>query len=434
MRVRHEVQDGLYGTITFDSLEKQLIDSAPFQRLRHIHQLAMCYQVYPGATHKRFEHSLGVMEVASRIYDTIFDARNIQEDVRERIAEELEPQQFQYWRRVVRLAALLHDIGHLPFSHAAEKELLPSGWNHERITADMLRESEIAAILRDASPPVRPEDVVDAAWDIRKRVQTETCNLSPWKTLLNEILTSNTFGADRIDYLLRDSWHAGVGYGRFDTDRLVSGLRVIINPDNDEIAIGLHISGIHAAEALLLARYFMYTQVYLHDVRRVYDAHLKEFLQQWLPSGAFTGQWQDMLRVTDNNVLVALHEAALDNNNPLHILAARLMNRQHFRTVYNLVGAHKMRRPTILEKVLEYAQQEFGRENIFKDYYSAKSEPNDFLVLTMDGSTENARQISGIIDNVPVMEVGLVFVEPSLEAKTKRAIDANLKRLLQEPE
>ncbi len=179
MRVHHEVQDGLYGRIQFDSLEKRLIDSAPFQRLRHIHQLAMCYQVYPGATHKRFEHSLGVMEVASRIYDTIFDPRSIRENVRERIVEELEPQQIQYWKRVVRLAALLHDIGHLPFSHAAEKELLPSGWNHERITVDMIRHSEIADILRDASPPVRPEDVIDAAWDISKRITVESVNLSP---------------------------------------------------------------------------------------------------------------------------------------------------------------------------------------------------------------------------------------------------------------
>ncbi len=430
MRVQHEVQDGLYGRIQFDSLERRLIDSAPFQRLRHIHQLAMCYQVYPGATHKRFEHSLGVMEVASRIFDTIFDPRNVRDNIRERIAEELEPQQIQYWKRVVRLAALLHDIGHLPFSHAAEKELLPSGWNHERITVEMLRHSEIADILREASPPVRPEDVIDAAWDISKRVNVEAVTLSPWKTLLNEILTSNTFGADRIDYLLRDSWHAGVPYGRFDTNSLISGLRVIIDPDDQEIAIGLDIGGIHAAEALLLARYFMYTQVYLHDVRRAYDAHLKAFLQGWLDEGKFSGEWRDMLRVTDNDVLVALHRAALDETDPFHAPAALLMNRKHFRTVYSQVAAHKLRCPTVLDDVLTYAQEHFGSENVLKDHYLAKSEPNEFFVLTTSNSIENARQISGIIDNVPVMEVGFIFVEPSLEEQAKRQIDAHLKTLL----
>jgi hypothetical protein len=89
-KVQHEVRDGLYGFIEFDNLEKELIDSAPFQRLRSIHQLAMCYQVYPGATHKRFEHSLGVMDVARRIFDSVFRQR-LPDAVDERIAEELKP-------------------------------------------------------------------------------------------------------------------------------------------------------------------------------------------------------------------------------------------------------------------------------------------------------------------------------------------------------
>ena len=111
--------------------------------------------------------------------------------------------------------------------------------------------------------------------------------LSPWKTLLNEIITGNTFGADRIDYLLRDSFHAGVAYGRFDHERLIAGLRATIDPTNDEITIGLDIGAIHAAEALLVARYFMYTQVYFHDVRRAYDLQLKDFLKGMLEGGRF---------------------------------------------------------------------------------------------------------------------------------------------------
>ncbi len=221
-----------------------------------------------------------------------------------------------------------------------------------------------------------------------------------------------------------------MSYGRFDTNSLIAGLRVIIDPDEQEIAIGLDISGIHAAEALLLARYFMYTQVYLHDVRRAYDTHLKAFLQRWLEKGKFSGQWQDMLRVTDNNVLAALHQAALDQNDPFYGPAALLMNRRHFRTVYSQVTAHKLRCPTVLEDMMAYAQDQFGPDNVLKDHYLAKSEPNDFFVLTTNGSIEKARQISGIIANVPVMEVGLIFVEPSLEEKAKRQIDTHLKTLL----
>src|SRR6516225_3422067 len=171
-KVWHEVRDGIHGFVRFNNLEKELIDSAPFQRLRCIHQLAMCYQVYPGATHRRFEHSLGVMEMATRIFDNIFGGR-LADDVHHRVAHELVDEQRGYWRRVVRVAGLLHDLGHLPFSHAAEEALLPEGWNHERLTAAIIRESEIADILRKCRPIIEPEDVVDLSWDVQKRAKTE---------------------------------------------------------------------------------------------------------------------------------------------------------------------------------------------------------------------------------------------------------------------
>ena len=160
LKLEHEVRDGIHGFILFDRLEKALIDSKPMQRLRCINQLAMSYQVYPGATHKRFEHSLGVMELATRIFDQLFRKR-ISDEIQKRIGLELDDAHRAYWRHVVRLAALLHDIGHLPFSHAAENDLLPEGWNHERITAEMIRHSEIVGILCDE--PIKPEDVVDIA-------------------------------------------------------------------------------------------------------------------------------------------------------------------------------------------------------------------------------------------------------------------------------
>jgi uncharacterized protein len=425
-KTRHEVRDGLHGFIEFDSLEKRLIDSEPFQRLRSIHQLAMCYQVYPGATHKRFEHSLGVMDVATRIFETVLE-RRVRDEVRDRIAEELENEQLKYWKRVVRLAALLHDIGHLPFSHAAESALLPSGWDHERITADIILHSEIASILQEARPPIEPNDVVDVAWDIEKRVKHDPeLALSPWKTLLNEILTGNTFGADRIDYLLRDSWHAGVAYGRFDPDRLIGGLRVVIDPDNDEVALGLDIGSIHAAEALLLARYFMYTQVYFHDVRRVYDLHLKDFLHAWLPGGKFPSDWRSLVRVTDNEVLSALWKAAGEPSHDLHDLACRVVKRQHYRTVYELVSLHKRRYPTVFQEALDVVRAECGAGHVRFDSYGPKSETNDFLVLTEDGTIGSSLQESGVIANIPPFEIGLVFASPEMAEKATRRVKSFL--------
>ena len=326
MKLKHEVRDGIHGFILFDRLEKALIDSRPMQRLRCIHQLAMSYQVYPGATHKRFEHSLGVMELATRIFDQLFRGR-LPDKIQDLIGKELD--ELDYWRGVVRIAALLHDIGHLPFSHAAEQDLLPEGWSHERLTAEMIRQSEIADILRDARPQVEPEDVVDVAWEERERIKVEKVELSPWKSLLNGIISGRTFGADRIDYLLRDSWHTGVAYGRFDPDRLISGLTVVIDPADNEVAIGLDIGAIHAAEALLLARYFMYTQVYLHDVRRAYDLHLKEFLAAWLKDGKFSSDWRELMKITDHEVLAHMRAVAVDPANNLFPLANRVLSRQH---------------------------------------------------------------------------------------------------------
>ena len=129
----HEVRDAVHIFVGFDEDERRIIDSPAFQRLRHIHQLALTYEVYPGASHKRFEHSLGVMHLAGRIYDVITRPDKISDSVRGAMPD---PSQndYGYWRTVVRMAALCHDMGHLPFSHAAEEELLPDGIEHERIT------------------------------------------------------------------------------------------------------------------------------------------------------------------------------------------------------------------------------------------------------------------------------------------------------------
>lgn len=121
----HEIRDPIHVFIRLSTHERRILDSRPFQRLRHVHQLALTYLVYPGATHKRFEHSLGVMELAGRVYDVITRGENLSEEVREFLPEVADEHQRQYWQRAIRMAALCHDLGHLPFSHAAEKELLP---------------------------------------------------------------------------------------------------------------------------------------------------------------------------------------------------------------------------------------------------------------------------------------------------------------------
>ena len=130
----HEIRDPIHVFIKLDSQERQVLDSQPVQRLRHINQLALTYLLYPGATHKRFEHSLGVMELASRIFDVVTHPEHLSDNIRDLFPQINDLDKCKYWRRVLRMAALCHDIGHLPCSHASEDELLPTVWTHEKIT------------------------------------------------------------------------------------------------------------------------------------------------------------------------------------------------------------------------------------------------------------------------------------------------------------
>src|ERR1017187_8145980 len=154
-----EIRDPIHVFVHFGPDEASIIASRPFQRLRYIHQLALTYLVYPGATHRRFEHSLGVMEVASRIYDVVTNPQNIyHKSVRDIVPRaQGDGRDPRLWGQVVRCAALCHDLGHLPFSHAAERELLPEGWDHERLSHELIMCEEFSQLWKDLK--IQAEDV-----------------------------------------------------------------------------------------------------------------------------------------------------------------------------------------------------------------------------------------------------------------------------------
>jgi len=219
-----EIRDPIHVFVrVFRDERDTLIDSIPFQRLRDIHQLAMTYLVYPGASHRRFEHSLGVMELATSCFDRIVAKGapdNVVDD--EGITEELN-RRGDYWRSVVRAAALCHDMGHTPFSHAAE-ELLPDGKDHETITGELILSNELQPAFERLQ--LDPEAVARVALGHKQHGRP----LKPIESVLTEIITGDAFGADRMDYLLRDSHHTGVAYGRFDHNRLIDTLCLVRSP------------------------------------------------------------------------------------------------------------------------------------------------------------------------------------------------------------
>lgn len=425
MKHSHEVRDPVHTFIQLDTTERQVLDSKPVQRLRHVHQLAMTHLVYPGATHKRFEHSLGVMELATRIFDVVTRPESVHEAVREIVPV---GDSLRYWRRVLRMAALCHDIGHLPFSHAAEDELLPEGWDHERLTIELIRSAEMEELWRSLVPPLRAQDVVKLAVGQAK----SGTKLTDWEAVLSEMIVGDAFGADRIDYLLRDSLHAGVAYGRFDHHRLIDTLRILPKEyeGSREPALGVEAGGLQSAEALLLARYFMYSQVYFHPIRRIYDGHLKDFLRAWLSEGVFPVHPEAHLSMTDHEVYASLLATARDPAHAGHEPARRIVEREHFREVYRRTGSdikRSRRAPGLIAQALEVR---FGAEAVSYDSYPGKGGAGDFPVLMPDGRITSAYGQSEVLETIPAVAVDFIFAEPGVQDDARRWIEENRDKII----
>jgi HD superfamily phosphohydrolase len=429
----HEIRDPVHNFIRLEAPERAILDSRPFQRLRHVHQLAMAYLLYPGATHRRFEHSLGVMELAGRVFDVVTHPNNLADDVARDLVREYQ-NDLPYWRRVVRLAALCHDVGHLPFSHAAERELLPEGWDHERITDEIVRSDEMTALWKGVK--VDRDDVAKLALGPKKfgprkhRIETFT----PWEAVLAEIIVGDAFGVDRIDYLLRDSYHAGVAYGRFDHFRLIDTLRILPKRGTDEPALGIESGGIHSAEALLLARYFMYTQVYFRHTRRVYDFHLTEFLKSWLPGGKFGTGVEEHLRMTDNEVLAGLRLAADDPSRLGHAHARRIVRREHYRLLYQRNPDDQKVNTKAAQAVYDNAATRFGADSVHLFTYRETSRPIEFPVLMPDGRTASGLEVSGVLESIPVVSADYVFVDPQRRVEAQKWLADDRAKVIAVPE
>ena len=415
-KITHEIRDPIHVFIRLDSDERKVLDSPPFQRLRHIHQLALTYLVYPGATHKRFEHSLGVMELASRIFDVVTDPENIYQQfpsVRDIIPIH---RQFNHlrWKRTLRLAALCHDLGHLPFSHASEA-LLPQGWDHERMTMEIILSEQMADIWKDIG--VQPKDVAKLAIGPKKSKDYMDIELNEWESILSEIITGDVFGADRMDYLLRDSYHAGVAYGKFDHYRLIDTMRILPKEGADgsqEPVLGVEEGGLESAEALLLARYFMFSQIYFHPVRLIYDEHLSDFLKLWLGEGMFSTEYEGHLKNTDNEVISGMISIAGDKSHPAHAHAERIVRRRHFKSIYRPAAEdQKFLEPG--RKIYEAASEKFGEKNVKHIQRTQVRRKNFFPVLIQGARISEAASEKETFSNIPLASCENVFISPEMK-------------------
>ncbi|WP_292490802.1 MULTISPECIES: HD domain-containing protein [unclassified Methanoculleus] len=402
----HEIRDPIYAFIHMNSSEREVLNSAPVQRLRHIHQLALTSLVYPGATHRRFEHSLGVMELATRIYNAVLESGET-----EILGIDRGEYDGMYYRRVLRMAALIHDIGHAPFSHASE-DLFPGDCNHEAMTLRLIESDEMEKIW--VKLKIQSEDVAKLALG-RNHPKKKT--FSNTEAILSEIITGDAFGADRMDYLLRDSHHTGVAYGRFDHYRLIETLRILpktYEGGSKEPALGVESGGLQSAEALLLARYFMFSQLYFHPVRRIYDIHLKEYLQAWLLGGRFPGDVTGLLNLTDNEVMAGIWRASRDPDLPGHDAAERIVMRNHYRVLYtrNPDDVLKCREAGLA--IYTVACEVFGEENVRHDRPKVSASQVAFPVLELDERIVSSLLKSDVLRHIPEVAVDTVYIHPEL--------------------
>jgi HD superfamily phosphohydrolase len=261
---------------------RQLVDAAEFRRLARISQLGLVGLVYPAANHTRFEHSLGVYRMALLYLDRLADD--------ERFAAAVTPQAAERFA----VAALLHDLGHWPFCHPIEDIRLRQTPTHELFANSFLLEGEVADLLRDE-------------WDIRPREIVDLLSGKPrdrGDRVLRSML-SGPIDVDKMDYLMRDSLHAGVPYGRnFDQPRLIQSL--CLNEAGDALAIAD--KGKTAAEMMVFARYVMFSEVYWHHAVRSATAMLQRAF--YLLHGGL--DLDALFRMSEQPMIDALRSAAGD--------------------------------------------------------------------------------------------------------------------------
>jgi len=431
-KILHEIRDPIHTFVRLDTQERELLDARPLQRLRRIRQLGMSHYIYPGANHNRFEHSLGAMDLAGRVYDTLVDPENVTDEVRELLPRLGNSEREQHWRRILRAAALCHDVGHLPFSHASE-DLLPDGMRHEHLTKKIIL-GELAGLFQGMEPALPPNDVAFVALGPEFFDEKEP---DPWAVLVSEIITNDAFGVDRMDYLLRDSYHVGVPNGRFDYERLIDTMRILRPPPqpdeegSEEPTIGVEEGGLHSAEALIIARFFMYAQVYYHRGRRIYDIHLKDFLKEWLADGRYSPDDSGQVDLTDDEVYSALWENAGTENGELTEYAKRIIERQHFKFVFRPDPARGKLAPIDRQRVYEALADEYDEENVRQAHVPPKEQVLDFPVqCEPSNEVASARGLSQLIETLPALSVDFVYVAPGQSDEAKKWLERSLDEIL----
>jgi HD superfamily phosphohydrolase len=271
------LRDPVWNNIRVDELTLELVDTEVFQRLRYVRQLGWTYLVYPGATHSRFEHALGTHHLSRRTLALLCEAEDVSISEQE--------------QAIVRSAALLHDVGHYPFSHALEEI---GALHHEDVARPLITGGAIASLLSSRlgnDAPARVFDLIRG--ESRSALQG---------------LISGSLDLDKIEYLKRDAFMCGVPYGEIDVDRLTNSLVLVDDPATGRPAIGVQEKALSALESLLFAKYQMYRNVYWHHAVRSATAMYKRLVEDAIAAGVVDER--SLATYTDEGLMHRLESAS----------------------------------------------------------------------------------------------------------------------------
>jgi HD superfamily phosphohydrolase len=394
------MRDPIHGYVRIDQkIIWDCLNAPEFQRLRRIRQLGSTQMVYHTGEHSRFSHSLGVYEIARRMTSEV-------EDVRRSLSE--------HEKIVLQLAALLHDVGHAPFSHSFESIMEAS---HEDYTKQILLGPGTIHDILAAESAELPQEVASVI------------DHSHPRQMLCQLISSQ-LDADRMDYLLRDSYFTGTSYGQFDLERIlrtmrVAGGRVVIKS-----------SGMHTVEDYIMARYHMYWQVYYHPVSRSYDCLLKQVFHRlkdlYRQDPQIVGRYpmyEALLtkRRLDNADYFRLDDAACqysfqlmrqDRDPILADLAARALDRGLFE--YGKVSEAEHYRRLAAEKGYDpdyYVTCDRQQQNPYQPYRRETKAENAIWMLMEDGSIKELSEVSPIVEALaanPDQQDERVFFPPEI--------------------
>ncbi|MBO3841862.1 MAG: HD domain-containing protein [Candidatus Brockarchaeota archaeon] len=308
-----EVRDPIYRYIHITGVERSVIDTPVFQRLRRIKQLAGAHLTYPGATHTRFLHSLGVMLTASKIFSHLANY----------YPERVDKDGLQ----LIRLAGLLHDIGHGPFSHTFEEVLSEKrSMTHEEVASMLIVGTEIADLVSKAG---------FTAEEVSRLSVGKDSSRSKW---VNQIISSY-FDADILDYLPRDSFFTGVEYGLVDSERIIDSMLLW------EDSLAIDEAALYALESLFIARYMMFKAVYFHRTVRAAVIMLSRAMLLVDDAVGLTGfkDPEEYVSLDDHSVIQRI--LSMDNATEEARLAKRLitgyLNRSLLKSVFEIMMHHE---------------------------------------------------------------------------------------------